>query len=372
MCTAFRSSWLFGGSAVLGAALLAWPGQARATFSVVAADPESGQVGGAGASCVGSLDVSQIAGLVPGVGALHAQGSFNEAARDMGVSMLGAGSTPAEVVAMLTSPAFDPLAQMRQYGVVTLAGGAAGHTGTLNTTYAADRQGEYRATTMSLQGNILTSAAVLDQMEQSLLAPEACDLPGRLLAALEAGARMGQGDERCVSASQIAADSAFMKVLGADGSTVISIAAVNTGHISALFYLRMGFDAWRADHPCPADWSEPDGDAAVPVPLDASTDAASDAAEGDPMTDAGAPPPGGAVRDATVDANLGDAGTDALTQQPDAGLDAQGSTAAGCDCEAAGPPDSASCAAVALAIMVVSRRRRQAGRRAGQADTKQA
>ena len=49
---------------------------ALATYSVVATDSATGQVGGAGTSCVGSLAVSIIYASAPGHGAVHARALF--------------------------------------------------------------------------------------------------------------------------------------------------------------------------------------------------------------------------------------------------------------------------------------------------------
>ena len=62
--------------------------------------------------------------------------------------------------------------------------------------YKEDRQGTSGAFTYSVQGNILTSRAVIDRAEVAF--PETgCDLADRLMLALEGGAMNGEGDSRC-------------------------------------------------------------------------------------------------------------------------------------------------------------------------------
>lgn len=62
--------------------------RARATYSIIALDVETGQVGGAGTSCVGSFSVYIIYGVAPGLGVVAAQASANTEARDRAVMLL--------------------------------------------------------------------------------------------------------------------------------------------------------------------------------------------------------------------------------------------------------------------------------------------
>lgn len=72
----------FGTGLIAGATLLVLPGSARGTYSIVASDQATQQVGGAGTSCVGSLSVRIIYGVAIGHGAVHAQAQINTAGRD--------------------------------------------------------------------------------------------------------------------------------------------------------------------------------------------------------------------------------------------------------------------------------------------------
>src|SRR5512134_496966 len=136
---------------VVGLAVAARP--AFATYSVVATDSSTREVGGAGTSCVGSLSVSVIYGSAPGHGAVHAQASLGGLGRDEAAQRLALDEDPAAIIAAITDPGFDPDAQTRQYGIVDLAHRAAGFTGSMTLAYAEDRQGELGAVTYSVQGN---------------------------------------------------------------------------------------------------------------------------------------------------------------------------------------------------------------------------
>ncbi len=171
---------------VLGVGLKA----AQATWSVVAVDAKTGEVGVAVASCVG-FEVSVVPVLVPGIGAAASQADISRPSGARLVDALSSGATAAETIDVVV--AADDAPADRQFGVVVLGDDGAGWTGSDTFDIALDR----RSTdgTVSVQGNILVSEGVVDA---ALAAFEDSDgeLPDRLLAALVAGADAG-GDSRC-------------------------------------------------------------------------------------------------------------------------------------------------------------------------------
>ena len=142
---------------------------AKATYSIVATDAKSGQVGGSGTSCVGSFDVAVILGTAPGIGAIHAQAALNKAGRDHGVQLLKEYMAPSDIIADITSPDFDRYYDYRQYAVVDLLGRASAFTGTSNGKHTSDVQGRKLNYTYSVQGNILTSRAVINQSQAAFV-----------------------------------------------------------------------------------------------------------------------------------------------------------------------------------------------------------
>jgi hypothetical protein len=86
---------------------------AFATYSIVAADRATEQVGGAGTSCIGGQDVYIIYGSVPGTGAVHAQAQFSAAGRNRAVQLLGQGQSPEQIIQAITANAFDDNAASR-------------------------------------------------------------------------------------------------------------------------------------------------------------------------------------------------------------------------------------------------------------------
>jgi uncharacterized Ntn-hydrolase superfamily protein len=312
------------GCAVAAAALVgAMVRPASATYSIAAVDRASSQVGGAGASCIGQASVRVIYGVAPGKGVVHAQALINEDGRDEAVSRLERDAAPADIIAFLASPGFDPFLEQRQYGVVDLVGRAAAFSGDDNGDFAGDRQGEVGSFTYTAQGNILTGPGVIDRAAAAFEGA-GCDLADRLMLALEAGAENGEGDSRCTD-DGIPADSAFLQVDLPDAApgTYLVLEVTGSGADSPIAQLRAAYEVWRADNPCPS--SAPD---AGPDP---------DAGQG-PGPDAG-PEPGS-------DAGPGGGGADD-------GDDAEG----GCGCRA-GARTSSFAALLGLALAIAAARRR--------------
>lgn len=242
-----RQSLLAAG-AMLTALTSALP--ARATYSIVAADSQTGDVGIGVTSCVGSQSLASVYSFVPGVGAVVAQARANPIGRDYAKLLLASGKSATDIVPQLSSASFDIFAGRRQYGVVTTSGSAAAWTGPTTGAISTDAQGVIGGIWYSAQGNILTSAAVIGRAQEGFRG-DACDLPERLLRALEAGTSMGEGDKRCVMAKGTPSDSAYLRVDRADGSgPLIELSVSNTGAVSGVAALRQAFDAWRAQHPC--------------------------------------------------------------------------------------------------------------------------
>lgn len=223
------------------------------TYSIVGSDTRSGELGGAGTSCLGGEDVFVIYDAVPGVGVVHAQAYYNLAGRSRALLLLQQGQAPRDVIADITLPAFDAKASIRQYGIIDSRGLAASFTGSGTDAYAADRQGAVGTFSYSVQGNILTSSAVLSQAAEAFEA-SGCDLAERLMNALEAGARNGEGDSRCTPQG-IPSDSAFLQVEAA-GTPVggyLALRVESSGKENPLPLLRKKLSAWRVEHPCPVE-----------------------------------------------------------------------------------------------------------------------
>jgi uncharacterized Ntn-hydrolase superfamily protein len=221
------------------------------TYSIVAADTQSREVGGAGTSCLTGDDVFVIYRGVPGRGVVHAQAYYSLSSRDRAAELLDEGDTPTAVLDAVTLPSFDPNVAIRQYGVIDVRGASAAFTGTGTMPFAGDRQGAVAQFAYSVQGNILTSAKVLEQAA-SAFQQSGCDLAEHLMVALEAGAHGGQGDSRCTGMG-IPSDSAFLQVEspGLAEGDYLSLHVESSGQENPLPLLRAKLDEWRVQHPCP-------------------------------------------------------------------------------------------------------------------------
>lgn len=195
------SSWLHG--SLLAVALLplscasaprdeahdraASEGTPTSTFSIVARDPETGDVGVAVASRF--FGVGRVVPWTRAeVGAIATQSWANTTYGPRGLDALARGEAPRDVLASLLQS--DPDARLRQVGIVDARGQVAAHTGDGCQPWAGDRQGEG----YTVQGNLLVGPEVIERMAEAYETTRG-DLATRLLAALEAGDEAG-GDAR--------------------------------------------------------------------------------------------------------------------------------------------------------------------------------
>ena len=202
--------------------VLSYGVQAQDTFSIIALDPETGDIGSAGASCI-NLNNSNwdqwITDIIPGKGGVNSQAyvCIPNVNLENAMDRMATGDSPQEIIDWLMlndacgSQNFNP--EYRQYGIVDfdLAGNprSAGFTGSLTDDYKEDRQG----LTYSIQGNILLDQSVIDQMEFNFLNTTGT-LADRLMAALQ-GANFPGADNRCLS-SGTSSRAAYMVVYHAD------------------------------------------------------------------------------------------------------------------------------------------------------------
>ena len=172
---------------------------AQDTFSIVAVDSVTGEVGSAGASCVdlfqfGLPSDDFIGQLIPGVGAINTQAWYIPENQNNATNQMNAGSTPNEIIEWLIANDVQNQPERRQYGIVSYNNGSpesAGFTGTSTDDYKNHITGPNYA----IQGNILLNQAVLDSMEARFL-NETGDLACKLMAALQ-GANIVGADTRC-------------------------------------------------------------------------------------------------------------------------------------------------------------------------------
>ncbi|GIW74563.1 MAG: hypothetical protein KatS3mg103_1085 [Phycisphaerales bacterium] len=178
------------------ACLLACAGWARATWSILLVDTRTGEVAVGSATCLTGFDLRAATPvLLTGVGAATAQSFVDSTGRNR-VRIrdgLALGATPDQILADLAS--FDPGHATRQYGIVDTLGRAGTFTGSAAGAWAGGVVGQIDGIVYAVQGNLLTSPAVVDDAVQAIIDTPG-DLAEKLMAAMEA-ARAAGGDARC-------------------------------------------------------------------------------------------------------------------------------------------------------------------------------
>lgn len=158
-----------------------------AAFSIVACDLEARAWGVAVASkfpAVGSI----VPWARAGAGAVATQALANTAFGPRGIEDMAAGLSAQETLKKLLVNDRDR--EHRQVGIVDAGGNSATYTGKSCPDWAGGASGQGYC----VQGNTLSGAEVVREMERAFLATRV-SLPERLLAALEAGSKAG-GDRR--------------------------------------------------------------------------------------------------------------------------------------------------------------------------------
>lgn len=158
------------------------------TFSIVARDAESGDLGCAVQSRFLAVGAAVLYARAD-VGAVATQALANLSYGPRGLDMLEAGATASQALEVLI--ASDELPHRRQSGIVDARGTTAAHTGDGCTAWA----GHISADGFSCQGNMLVSGAVVHAMAEAMTERSDLALPERLANALLDGQRAG-GDAR--------------------------------------------------------------------------------------------------------------------------------------------------------------------------------
>ncbi len=190
---------------------------AQDTFSIVALDTITGEIGSAGASCLdeiqfpGSNGAIIISDLLPGRGAIHTQASWNATNQANARLRMEEGLSPQEVVAWLKSnDAQGGIAWVnRQYGVVDFDPQGHPRSAALTGSGCLNWKGHRTGVNYSIQGNILLGPKILDSIEARFLAASG-PLSDRLMFALQ-GANVPGADTRCL-ANGTSSLSAFLRI----------------------------------------------------------------------------------------------------------------------------------------------------------------
>ena len=122
---------------------------AIATFSMVAVDPVTQEVGSVGASCVaGSIIISDVH---PGLGVIHTQAWWRAQNQNYARNLMDQGHSPEAIIDSLVANDAQGNPTIRQYGIVDLVEGgrSAGYTGV----NCGDYKNHNLAPTYAIAGN---------------------------------------------------------------------------------------------------------------------------------------------------------------------------------------------------------------------------
>ena len=176
------------------------------TFSIIARDSRNGRFGVAVATCHLAVG-STVPHIRSGVGAVATQAHTNPYLGICGLERLEQSADADDVLTSLLAD--DANRDRRQFHLIDLDGRTACWTGAT----CGDWSGHRHRRNLSVAGNCLVGAAVLEAMEQAfLLSNPNWKLGRRLMHALQAGEEAG-GDRRapfCTSAAlQVSGEAAF-------------------------------------------------------------------------------------------------------------------------------------------------------------------
>ncbi len=158
------------------------------TWSILARDPASGAIGVAVATCAFAVGARVPHGC-GGVGAVATQSFVNPFIGIDGLRLLQEGRSAREAIELPLLG--DPGAANRQAHAIDRDGESFAFTGDLCVPWC----GAVAAPGVSVAGNMLTGAAVVERTLETYLAHPGADFDDRLLLALEAGEQAG-GDKR--------------------------------------------------------------------------------------------------------------------------------------------------------------------------------
>jgi uncharacterized Ntn-hydrolase superfamily protein len=212
------------------------------TFSIVAVDPLTGEVGSAGASCIaGSIILSDVH---PGVGVIHTQSFWHAGNQNYARTLMNAGYSPEDIIDSLVANDAQNNPSIRQYGIIDLVGGgrSAGYTGV----NCFDYKNHLLGPDYAIAGNILLGQQILDSMEVRFLGTIGM-LSDRLMAALQ-GAKVPGADTRCLAGGR-SSISAFIRVAKPGDTTGVLFLDLNVNNapvgVDPIDSLQVVYDEWR-------------------------------------------------------------------------------------------------------------------------------
>ncbi len=220
------------------------------TFSIVAVDTVSGQIGSAGASCI---DQSAIAGgaiiisdIIPGRGAIHTQSYWNNTNQVNARNRMLAGDSPDEIIQWLITNDVHNQAGLRQYGIVDFDEDGRARSAAFTGNNCLDWKGHRNGIVYAIQGNILLGQAILDSMETAFNSTEG-PLSDKLMAALQR-ANIPGADSRCLNQG-VSSLSAFIRMANpndTENNFILDLNVPQTAYgVEPIDSLQVLYDQWK-------------------------------------------------------------------------------------------------------------------------------
>lgn len=210
-----------------------------ATWSIIAVDRNTGEIGIAGASC--TFDVSGIASVVPNKGAIVVQAASSYFARMDGVDLMEQDASAQQILDAMKNAKYQP--ERQQYGVILLKDNSMPlvYSGSENSHW----KGEQVGSDFAVLGNILPGEEVISKAYQAFDNNRDKLLPERLMLALKAGEQAG-GDSRCGTQY---ARSAFLMLYQPEHGAIFKLAVqgIEKGKKAAVSLLQEQFKLWRRE-----------------------------------------------------------------------------------------------------------------------------
>jgi len=216
------------------------------TFSIVAVDTITGEIGSAGASCVGpigGIGAFILSDVIEGIGTIHTQAYWNATNQQNARNRMLEGLSPQEIIDWLVANDAQGNPTIRQYGIVDLTrnGESAAYTGVNCDPYKNHVTGPG----YSVQGNILLGKIIIDTMQTTFLNTEG-PLADKLMATLQAAKILG-ADTRC-AVRGTSSQSGFVKVvrIGDGNNPYLQIVVPDTPiGLDPIDSLQTMFDDWK-------------------------------------------------------------------------------------------------------------------------------
>ncbi|MFY0674488.1 MAG: DUF1028 domain-containing protein [Bacteroidia bacterium] len=246
---------------VLLCLMVASRAKSQHTFSIVAIDTVTGEIGSAGATCGDSIiwpgtpGAYIISDILPGVGAIHTQSYWLESNQLNAKREMESGLGPKNLMEWLEQNDVQNSPGLRQYGAVGWVNEkpqAAAFTGS----NCMDYKNHIVGRNYAIQGNILLGQMVLDSMEAQFLRTKG-SLASKLMAAMQ-GANIIGADSRCTP-ENTSSLSAFIRVAkpnDAYNELYLDINVAGTGKsIEPIDILQQRFNKWALKNSIANDYN---------------------------------------------------------------------------------------------------------------------